>query len=94
MRVEWTAAAEESLLAIARYIAVETPRAALAVYEEIRRQVANLAEHPEIGRPGRVRGTRELVITRTPFIAAYRVKQEAVTVLAVLHGRQRWPTTL
>lgn len=94
MRVEWTPAAEASLLAIARYIAVDDPGAALAIYEEIRRQVGNLAEHPEIGRPGRVLGTRELVINRTPFIAAYRVKQGVVTVLSVLHGKQRWPTTL
>ncbi len=53
-----------------------------------------LAKYPEIGRPGRVRGTRELVVAGTPYIAAYRIMGEVVTVLRVLHGARRWPRKL
>jgi toxin ParE1/3/4 len=44
-----------------------------------------------MGRPGRVKGTRELVIVGTPYIVAYRIKGDAVQVLRVLHGAQKWP---
>jgi plasmid stabilization system protein ParE len=50
-----------------------------------------LIETPEIGRPGRIEGTRELVIQRTPYIAAYRIDGETVRILRVLHGAQEWP---
>ncbi len=66
----------------------------MAVYEEIRSQVAMLANHPQMGRPGRVRGTRELVVNRTPYVVAYRAAGEVVTVLRILHGARKWPKTL
>ncbi len=91
MRVEWTEAAEQNALDIADYIAVDNPTAARAQITEIREQVGQLAEHPRIGRLGRVAGTRELVVNRTPYIVAYRVETSAVVVLRVLHGAQRWP---
>jgi len=50
-----------------------------------------LATHREIGRPGRVRGTRELVVTGTPYIAAYRFVSDVLTVLRLLHGARQWP---
>lgn len=50
-----------------------------------------LSRHPEIGRQGRAGGTRELVVSRTPYIVAYRVADRRVEVLAVLHGAQQWP---
>jgi plasmid stabilization system protein ParE len=46
---------------------------------------------PEIGRPGRVAGTRELVVSRTPYIAAYQVADGEIVILDVLHGAQKWP---
>jgi toxin ParE1/3/4 len=76
------------------YIAADDLNAAHRVREEIRAQTSELAVHPEIGRRGRVTGTRELVVTRTPYIAAYRIVGETVTILRILHGARRWPRKL
>lgn len=59
--------------------------------DRIRVQVRQLLQFPETGRPGRIEGTRELVITRTPYIAANRITGETVRILRVLHGAQLWP---
>jgi toxin ParE1/3/4 len=75
-------------------IAEDNQTAAYAVHEAILRQVGRLAEHPRIGRPGRVKGTRELVVSGTPYIVAYRVAGQDVTILRVLHGAQQWPKQL
>jgi len=53
-----------------------------------------LAEHPHAGRPGRIPATRELVITDTPFIIPYRVVEDTVHILRVLHGKRKWPEHL
>ncbi len=50
-----------------------------------------LEAHPEMGRVGRVEGTRELVISGTPFFAAYRIARRRVEILALIHGARRWP---
>ncbi len=81
-------------MAIAEYIAQDNQAAAHAVHEAILRQVGRLAEHPRIGRPGRVTGTRELVVSGTPYIVAYRVAGQEVTVLRLLHGAKQWPRQL
>jgi toxin ParE1/3/4 len=78
-------------MVIAEYIAQHNQTAAYAVQEAIRRQVGRLAEHPRSGRPGRIAGTRELVVSGTRYIVAYRVAGEVVTILRVLHGAQQWP---
>lgn len=93
MRVEWHRLAQSDLVELITFIAEENPTAAVRVHSEIRRQIGMLAHHPEMGRLGRVPGTRELVVTSTPFIAAYRIA-EAVTILRILHGARRWPRSL
>nr|HAQ92871.1 type II toxin-antitoxin system mRNA interferase toxin, RelE/StbE family [Afipia sp.] len=70
------------------------PRAAIAVDERIATAARRLVDFPESGRPGRVAGTRELVITGTPYVAAYAVTAETIRILRVLHGAQRWPDEL
>jgi addiction module RelE/StbE family toxin len=72
-------------------IASDNPAAATRVIERIRSAVRRLAASPAIGRLGRVEGTRELVITGTPYIVPYRVKDDAVEIVTVLHCAQRWP---
>jgi toxin ParE1/3/4 len=72
-------------------IAAGNPTAANRMVERIRAAVARLAASPGLGRPGRVAGTRELVITRTPYIVPYRVKEDAVQIITILHSAQRWP---
>ena len=61
------------------------------VDDRIRVAVGNLAEFPEMGRVGRVRQTRELVIPRSPYIAVYRIGGGTIRILRILHGSQRWP---
>lgn len=94
MRVEWQAKARRDTVEIVAYIDIRDPVAAFGVLAEIRQQVAMLAQHPHLGRPGRAHGTRELVINRTPYIAAYRVVGRVVQVIRVRHGAQRWPKRL
>lgn len=77
--------------AIFNYIEADSPQAAVTVDDRIRVQVEELMQFPEIGRPGRIDGTRELVIHRTPYIAAYRITDDSLRILRVLHGAQRWP---
>jgi addiction module RelE/StbE family toxin len=91
MRLEWSAYALDDRTAIFDYIEADSPRAALTVDERIREQVETLARFPQSGRPGRIEGTRELVISRTPYIAAYRITGNTVRILRVLHGSRRWP---
>lgn len=67
------------------------PSAADRQIERILAAIAGLLQFPEIGRPGRRPGTREMVVAGTPYIAAYRLRRDVIEVLRVLHGRQRWP---
>lgn len=93
MRLVWLPLAQQLRMAQLDYIAERNPRAALCVDSEIERQTNRLQDHPGMGRIGRVKGTREMVIQRTPFILVYRVRAKAsrVEVLRILHGAQRWP---
>jgi len=91
MALEWSEFAISDRNRIFDYIEADSPQAAVIVDDRIERAVESLARYPEKGRPGRVDGTRELVIGRTPFIAAYCVIGKAVRILRVLHGAQRWP---
>lgn len=76
------------------YIAQDSFLAAIDQDEEIEKQVDMLLDHPDMGRPGRVKTTRELVISRTSFIAAYRIKGKRIEILRVLHGSQQWPRNM
>lgn len=94
MQVRWHRRARQDLRALRAYIAEENPSAARQVAQRIQQAVALLADQPGIGRPGRVPDTRELVITGTPYIAAYRVVGNTIVILRVLHGAQQWPERL
>jgi len=91
MRVVWTAPAARDLEAIGDYIARRNPGAARRTVQRIRARTRTLIVHPYLGRPGRVTGTRELVVTSTPFIVAYRVVDDRIEILAVFHGARVWP---
>ena len=75
------------------YIAQHSIKSAIEQGDRVANQVRLLVDHPEMGRAGRMRGTRELVISSTPFIAVYRVNPKAgrIELLRLLHGAQRWP---
>ncbi len=93
MRIRWTEPAATALGKIQDYIASENPRAAFEVAQRIRIAVSQLQEHPRVGRPGRVRGTYELVIHDLPYIVPYRIKNEEVQILSVYHTSRKWPET-
>ncbi len=92
MKVTWSVPAQRDLTAIADHIAADDTGAALAVVDRIDDLVAALADHPRRGRPGRVAGTRELVVPNLPYIVAYRIREDRVQVLRVLHGARKWPS--
>jgi len=79
---------------LARYIARDSPCNARLVRERITKAVAQLRLHPESGRPGRVDGTRELVIPHTAHIAAYRITNRTLEIIAFIHESQEWPEDL
>jgi addiction module RelE/StbE family toxin len=92
LRLEWSVYAQADRDAIFDYIEADSPQAAVAVDDRIREQIETLARFPRSGRPGRIERTRELVISRTPYIVAYRIQEEdTVRILRVLHGARRWP---
>jgi len=92
VRIQWTEAAAGDLESIAAWIGPEDSDAAarqvLLVVDAVEEL---LPVHPAIGRAGRLTGTRELVVPKTPFIVAYRVRGDAVQVLRVLHEAMEWP---
>ena len=94
MRLVWSRFALADRDEIFTYIEADNPKAAAHIDEQIAFSARRLVEFPESGRIGRVAGTRELVIPRTPYIAAYVVIEDKVRILRVLHGAQVWPEQL
>jgi addiction module RelE/StbE family toxin len=94
VRLVWTQHALADRDAIFEHLELDSPRAAANVDDRIAAAMRRLLDFPESGRPGRVAGTRELVVPHTPFIAAYIVAAERVRILRILHGAQVWPDDL
>jgi toxin ParE1/3/4 len=95
MTIRWSDEALDDLRSLHAYISKDNPVAAQKVALAILSSVeTNLRDNPHIGRPGRVNGTRELVITGTPYVVPYRVKHGVIQVLRVYHGARRWPEQL
>ena len=94
MTVVWSPRAIGHLAALRDYIARENPGAAARTATTLLAAVDRLAELPNLGRPGRVSGTRELVVPGTRHVIPYRVGGERLEIIAVFHGRQRWPRRL
>ena len=90
--LEWREAARADLLAIVDYISDDNPEAAQQLKDDIEAKVAKLTEHPKLYRPGRVAGTREMVV-RKNYVVVYAEDARAVSILRVLHASQQWPPT-
>jgi len=90
VRLIWRESALRDLERAMAYIAERNPIAAVSQLAEIERQVQRLTAHPRSGRVGRMQGTCELVVTRTPFVVVYTVR-DTVDLIRVLHGAQQWP---
>jgi addiction module RelE/StbE family toxin len=89
MTLRWTLTALRDLESLTDYISEDSVTAARSMVESISAAVAALQRHPEMGRRGRVDGTRELVMA--PYVVAYRVRRTALEVVAIIHGARRWP---
>lgn len=91
MRVRWLRKALRNLDDEAAYIATDDAAAARLVVKQVLDAVSSLAEQPGLGRPGRVPGTRELVVAKTHYIVPYRVRGETVEILRAFHTSRRLP---
>jgi toxin ParE1/3/4 len=89
MIVRWTPTGLRDLECLHAYVAEDNAEAAAITVERILTAIEELRRHPEMGRRGRVTGTRELVVP--PYIIAYRAKGTALQILGVIHGTRRWP---
>jgi toxin ParE1/3/4 len=95
MRTVWSPQAIDDLVALRTYIEQDNPAAARRIVLHIIQNIDTLLPRsPEMGRPGRVPGTRELIIPRTPFIVPYRLEGKTIQILRIFHGARRWPEIL
>jgi toxin ParE1/3/4 len=92
--IVWSPRAIEHLSHLRAFIARDNPKAANRMARALLEAVERLAELPNLGRPGRVAGTRERVVPGTPYVIAYRLRSDRLEVIAVFHGRQKWPNRL
>jgi toxin ParE1/3/4 len=91
MRTRWTPKASKQLEAIYNYIADDSLPAAETLVEQIYAAIKVLEVYPECGRSGRIQGTRELVVTNSPYIVFYRIRRDSVHILAIIHGARKLP---
>ncbi len=91
MQPAWTLLAKQRVLEIRAEIAKDNEAAVARTIGKIRAAVKRLEQHPHCGRPGRIAGTRELVVSGTPYLIPYQLFKNTVEILSVVHGRQRWP---
>jgi len=94
MRIRWLRKALQNLTSEADYIARDDPAAAARTAVRIFEAVEQLVMFPALGRPGRVVGTRELVVSGTPYIIPYGVRGGDVEILRVFHAARKWPEEL
>lgn len=92
MKVFWSKLSQTHLQALFNYIAEENESAARNLVVQIVKITETiLTTHPKSGRPGRVSGTRELVIVKTPYIISYEIDKNSIVIIAVWHSSRRWP---
>lgn len=91
MHLRWSEEAADDLERITNYLFEETPRHAPELVRAIYSAPAALLPFPHRGRSGKKEGTRELVLTSLPFIVVYRIAGDAIHILRILHGAQKWP---
>jgi len=92
VRVLVAESAEADFTSIESYFRPRNPAATDRILARIAAAVALLSTHPRIGHAGRKLGTREFVVTRTPFVLVYELTDEALTIVRILHSQRQWPT--
>jgi addiction module RelE/StbE family toxin len=91
VRIVWTRLALRDLDHARDFIAAANPKAARDTIERIDKALAALLAYPDMGRPGQLKATRELVIVGTPFFIPYRVRDDRIELLGVIHSVRKWP---
>ena len=92
--LKWPKRAERDLDEVEEYIAQDNPDAAIDTVLAIGAAVKQVEEFPGMGRPGRIAGTRELVIDGLPYIVPYRLRGKTIEILRVYRAARRWPARL
>jgi len=90
-QIKWLKTALKNLSDEAAYIAVDEPAAAHLVVRRIRDAVALLSKQPAMGRPGRLTGTREILVPNTRYLIPYRLRHGVIEILRVFHSSRRPP---
>ncbi len=90
MRVVWTPEAQQDRADVWDYIAVDNPQAAAQMDALFSDMATRLAEHPKLGQPGKISGTREL-IPHESYRLVYEIERETIWVLALVHTARQWP---
>jgi len=90
-KINWSLPAINDLRSASEFIAEENPKAARRMASRIQEAVEYLEEQPNMGRPGRLEGTRELVVSGTPFVVVYWVREGGIQILRILHHARKWP---
>jgi toxin ParE1/3/4 len=91
MRVRWLRAALADLHHAHAYIAADNPAAAGRLVRRIGDVVGRLPSLPKLGRTGRIAGTREMTVAGTRFFIVYRIAEDCVDILRIMHTARRWP---
>ncbi len=94
MQVKWLRRALQNLHTEAEFIAQDNPQAAAKFVKQVHHATQLLAAHPDLGRAGRVPGTRELVLPDFPYVIPYRVREQRVEILRVFHTARTWPESV
>jgi toxin ParE1/3/4 len=91
VKIRWTDVAADDLKSVYKYLSEHAPARAAMIVDRILASIDVVEQYPNLGRQGRIDGTRELVITGTPFIVFYRLRKSQVEILGVLHAARKWP---
>jgi toxin ParE1/3/4 len=94
MKIVWSPRAIRHLIHLRAYIQKDSEQNTALIAPRILQAVELIQTQPEMGRAGRVLGTRELIIPDTPYLIPYRVRRDRLELIAVFHGRQKWPAKL
>lgn len=91
LTVEWSTPASKDFLAIIEYISDQNPQAAQRLKDEVQQRITQLPNHPKLYKPGRVEGTREIVVLPN-YLVVYRETGMTISILRILHAARQWPT--
>ena len=90
MRIRWAGSAEGDLTQICDYLqGRDSPAAARRTAISIHKAIRSLVRFPRRGRIGPEPGTRELIVTNLPYLVVYRIREDVVEILRILHGAEQ-----